>query len=126
MKPFAFILLLLATLLTASSCGKARKSYPEPNPGWHSVNFSVVFGRLQRVPMKNPDDPQLWVVRYNLASDGYHGELALIPVPDLEHYSGGELVEVHGAVATTAPKSDYPGTWYEVQSIKLWSPYKGQ
>jgi hypothetical protein len=109
-------------LLAFAGC-KATKHYPDPLPGWHNADFSVVYGRLQRIPAKSPDRPPVWVVRFGLGSERYGGELALTPPERLIGYSGGENVEIKGAINSALAYPDYPGTWYSVQSIKLWSNY---
>jgi hypothetical protein len=110
-------------LLTLAACN-TKKRFPEPNPGWHNDNYSVIFGRLQRVLAKNPDDPPVWVIRFGFAQERFGGEFALTPPQRLTGYSGGELVEIHGTMRTDLGFPDYSGTWYEVHSIRMWHPHE--
>ena len=124
MKRIALSLLLL-TVTALAGC-KAKKTYPDPDPGWHSPDYGIIFGRLQRIAAKDPDSAPIWLVRYDFNQDRYRGELALTPAEKLVGYSGGEMVEIHGAVKTAAALGSYPGTWYEVHSIQLWASYSGR
>jgi hypothetical protein len=117
------VVAILAALVVGagvSGCMK-RKIYPDPLPGWHADDYSTVFGRLQRVVARNADDPPVWVIRFGLATDRYGGELALTPPGKLLGYTGGEQVEIHGTVRPELGYPNYPGTWYEVRSIRMWS-----
>jgi hypothetical protein len=117
-------ILPLAGLLVFALAGcKATKHYPDPLPGWHNADFSVVYGRLLRIPARSPDRPPVWIVRFGLGTERYGGELALTPPERLIGYAGGENVEIKGSVRSDLAHADYPGTWYSVQSIKLWSNY---
>jgi hypothetical protein len=107
-------------LMGAGGCMK-KKIYPDPLPGWHAEDYSVIFGRLARVVAKNPDDPPVWVVRFGLSTARYGGELALTPPGKLLGYSGGEQVEIHGQPRPELGYPNYGGTWYEVRSIRMWS-----
>ena len=125
MKPLLPLTLALAALLLIGC--KARKDLPEPNAGWHSANFSIVFGRLARVPAPpgpNADAPPIWVLRFGSAKDTYQGELALTPPERLVGYSGGEPVEIRGHLLIDATSDAYNGRWYVVDSIQLWSGYR--
>jgi hypothetical protein len=102
----------------------ARRSYPEPSIGWHSPSYSVIFGRIQRVPGSNPDSPTLWTIRFADPRDAYQGELALTPPERLTGYSGGEHVEIHGHVMQEPTTDAYKGRWYVVDSIQMWTDYK--
>jgi hypothetical protein len=124
MKKFPLILIVLAMALLPAC--KAKKSYPDPNIGWHSADFSVVLGRLQRIPAKNPDDPPIWVIRFGLNRDPYQGQLALMPAEKLTGYNGGELIRIRGAVDSSFQHPQFAGTWYEVTSIRIWDGYRGQ
>ena len=121
MKPLPILSLAALLLLTSVPGCMKKKTYPDPLPGWHSANFDTVFGRLQRVVAKNPDDPVVWVVRFGTAQSRFGGELALMPAQKLIGYSGGEQVEIHGTPRTDLGYPNYPGTWYEVRSIHLWN-----
>jgi hypothetical protein len=109
-------------LLVLAGCGK-KKRYPEPLPGWHNDDYSVIFGRLQRVVAKNPDDPPVWVIRFGIGTEKYGGELALTPPQRLIGYSGGEQVELHGTVRMDLAYPNYPGNWFEIHSIRMWKPH---
>ncbi len=125
MKKLLITLTLVAFLGAMASC-KAKKSYPDTDPGWHSADFSVVLGRLVRIPAKNTDDPAVWVVRFGLGREAYRGELALMPADKLVGYSGGELVKIRGSVKEGYQHPQYAGTWYEVSSIRMWDNYTGK
>lgn len=116
-----FALLAAAALLAASGCG-GKHRYPDPYPGWHSADYSTIFGRLQRIPGKEAGDPPFWVIMYGfIKSDGYEGKLNLAPPEKMAGYSGGELVEIRGRINTSYQHPDIGGTWYDVQSIRLWN-----
>ena len=117
----AFCLLLLAS--TFAGC-KAAKSYPDPLPGWHNASFTTVFGRLQRIPAAKPENPPVWIIRFGNAADPYRGEFAVMPAERLTGYGGGELVEVKGNIRSDLSYPDYTGTWYEIQSIRMWSNHR--
>ena len=118
-----FIIVLFA--ITITGC-KARKSYPDPNMGWHSADYTVIFGRLQRVappPPSSPDvppQPPAWTIRFGDANDAYAGELALTPPERLVGYIGGEKVEVRGHLYTQRTAYQYNGLLYAVDSIRQW------
>jgi hypothetical protein len=114
-------LLFLLPLLPACS---AKKVYPDPAFGWHNNDFSTVFGRLARITPRNPDDPPVWIIRFGAQNDPYAGQLALTPPDMLTGYNGGETVEVRGAIRKDLAYPDYAGTWFEVSSIRLWSPHR--
>jgi hypothetical protein len=120
MKRGVMTILAASLLLTAASGCMKKKIYPDPLPGWHSEDYSVIFGRLARVVAKNPDDAPVWVVRFGLSTERYGGELALTPPEKLLGYTGGEQVEIHGTVRPELGYPNYPGTWYEVRSIRMW------
>ena len=80
-------------LAWAAGCN-ARKDYPDAAPGWHNGDYSVIFGRLQRVPSAAPDAPPAWTIRFGYAADAYNGELALTPPERMVGYTGGERVEI--------------------------------
>jgi hypothetical protein len=117
------VLVASLLLLTLAACG-SKKRYPEPLPGWHNDDFSTIFGRLQRVLAKNPEDPPVWVIRFGLLQDRFGGELALTPPQRLTGYSGGELVEIHGTPRQDLGYPNYAGTWYEIRSIRMWHPHQ--
>ena len=121
----ALLAVTLAALTLDSGC-KARKDYPEPNLGSHSPSYNVVFGRLVRVPGRDPDAPPTWLIRFGFPHDAYQGELALTsPSPNfILGYTGGEPVELHGHVLPQTTTDAYNGRWYQVDSIQLWSGYK--
>ena len=117
---FAAVFLLM--LVAIGGC-KAARSFPDPYPGWHSSDYTSVFGRLLRVESKVPNSPPVWVVRFGLSSAPYGGEFALTPQEQFVGYSGGEQVQLTGAIRGE-PLPDYNGTWYDVQSVKMWSNHK--
>jgi hypothetical protein len=120
---FAAPLLASCCLLLVSALPgcKAAKSYPDPLPGWHNASYTTVLGRLQRMPAVKPENPPVWVIRFGNAADPYRGEFAVTPPERLTGYSGGELVEVKGNIRPDMSHPDYAGTWYEIQSIRMWS-----
>ncbi len=109
-----------ALLLAALACCSARKTYPDPSPGWHSGDFSVLFGRLQRVPSPAPNTPPTWTLKFGTANDTYLGEVALTPGERMTGYSGGEAVEVRGHPLDQATTDPFNGRWYVVDSIRMW------
>ena len=121
MGKFAMTVLgVLAMALVFSGCS-AKKAYPDLTPGWHSADYGTIFGRLQRVPSKNPDNPPLWIIRYAYTdTDKYSGKLNLTPPVKLTGFSGGELVQMTGVVHPEFTHPEFGGTWYEIQSIRLW------
>jgi hypothetical protein len=119
------VALLAMTIALAGLAGcKAKRTYPEPNVGWHSPSYSVLFGRIRRAPGATPDSLPIWVLRFGDASDAYGGELALSPPEKLAGYSGGENVEVHGHLLTDKTNDAFSGRWYVVDSIQYWSGYQ--
>jgi hypothetical protein len=113
-------LALLLSLVAASSGCKATQSYPDPLPGWHNGDYSTIFGRLQRIPAANAESPPVWVIRFGAAANEYRGEFAVMPPERLIGYNGGELVEIKGHIRSDLTHPDYTGTWYEIQSIRMW------
>jgi hypothetical protein len=113
--------LLLPLLLAACH---ARTRYPDPTAGRHNADYSLIFGRIQRVPAADPAQPPLWMIRYgSTGSDKYGGKLNLTPPAKLTGFSGGELVEITGGIHPEYSHPDFPGTWYQINSIRLWPAY---
>jgi hypothetical protein len=120
MKRVCLVSLALAGLVFAG-CSKLRPALPDVLPGAHSPGYDRITGRLERVPSKDPTEGPTWVLRYGLnTDDAYRGEVALMPPQALTGYSGGELVVVNGAIDANFKSPNYPGTWYNVQSIQRW------
>jgi hypothetical protein len=121
---------VMMTLAAAALLGcSAKKRYPDPAAGWHSLDYSVVFGRLTRVPMPAPDPstpapPPAWVLKFGEATDQYGGEFALTPPEKLVGYSGGEPVEVRGRLMEGGTSDPYNGRWYVVDSIRMWHGHR--
>lgn len=117
----------LAILALIPGC-KARKDFPEPNIGSHTPNFDVIFGRLVRVPARDPDGEPTWLLRFGYPHDPYQGEMALTdlkkPSTFALGYSGGEPVEIHGHLLNQSTADSFNGRWYVVDSIQLWSGYR--
>ena len=122
-RGLAVSLLLAAGLLAGGGC-QARKTYQEPDVGWHAGNFSSVFGRLERVAGPTATARPYWVLRFGRRDEPFQGELALTPEGPLVGYAGGEMVEVKGHMLGQATSDAYNGKWYVVESIQLWSSYK--
>jgi hypothetical protein len=114
---------LLALPLVLAACS-AKKVYPDPEIGWHNPGYSILFGRLERIPSRNPENPPVWAVRFAGAGAQYGGEFALTPPERLTGYAGGETVEIRGAPRPDLAHPDYAGTWYEVRGIRLWSGHR--
>jgi hypothetical protein len=114
---------LLALPLALAACS-AKKVYPDPEIGWHNPGYSILFGRLERIPSRNPENPPVWAVRFAGAGAPYGGEFALTPPERLTGYAGGETVEIRGAPRPDLAHPDYAGTWYEVRGIRLWSGHR--
>ena len=121
----AVMFALVCGVVALAGC-KARKDYPEPSLGYHSPNYNVVFGRLQKVAGRGENAPPTWVVRFGIPSDPYQGEFALTaPSPNfILGYSGGEPVEIHGHIFEQPTQDTFNGRWYVVESIQLWSGYR--
>jgi hypothetical protein len=115
------LVLLTAAALAAAACN-ARKDFPEPDIGWHSPNFSKVFGILRLLPGRNPGDKPTWVVIFGSTQDTYQGLLALTEPP--VGYAGGEPVELYGHILDQATTDAFNGRWYVVDSIQLWTEYR--
>lgn len=119
----SFLAVALAGCLL-SACTE-RQRYPDAAVGWHSPDYSVVFGRLFRVPLPAPDPstpapPPAWVLKFGETSEMYNGEIALTPPERMVGYSGGEMVEVRGRFLDTPTSDPYSGRWYTVESIRMW------
>lgn len=126
MKPHARTILILALCVLLSACS-GKKRYPDPSPGWHAADYHVLFGRLQRVPAKNPDAPPTWIIRYGFNdADKYAGKFNITPPERLAGFSGGEQVQLTGAIHPEMTQPDVGGTWYQVETIRLWSSTKPQ
>ena len=116
---------LLLFLLTVAGCG-SLPHFPSPSPGWHSPNYSVVFGVLER----SGKTPPIWTLRYAgiTAADPYGGQFVLAPASLLTGYSNGDLVEVTGRPPALPAKSPLEGRVaqrakpapYQVSGIRLW------
>jgi len=121
-------LVLGVVLLAAVFAGcKARKQYPDLTPGWHDAGYTKVFGRIQRVAQADPEAKPVWIVRYDYtASDTYGGRLNLYPDGAMAGYSGGELVELRGAIAPGYSLPNFSGTWFKVDEIRMWSNHNAQ
>jgi len=122
-RPRLTLLTLTLAALALLACN-SRKRYPDANIGWHSADFSTVFGRLLRIPLPAPDPnsptpPPAWVLKFD-NSGPYNGEIALTPPERLVGYSGGEPVEVHGHFLNQPTNDPYNGRWYVVDSIRMW------
>jgi hypothetical protein len=122
MKKIAIFLLALASIPLAS-CKQPRATYPDIYPGWHNGDYSIIMGRLQRIPARDPSEAPTWIIRYGLTAtdDSYNGELALSPPGALTGYSGGELVEIRGEVDPNFKSPNYPGTFYNIRRINIWN-----
>ncbi|MEI8196043.1 MAG: hypothetical protein WCI73_09055, partial [Phycisphaerae bacterium] len=111
-------------LILLPACS-AKKRYPDPAPGSHTADYRVLFGRLQRVPPKNPDAAPNWVIRYGFNdADKYAGKFNLTPPERLIGFSGGEQVQITGSIRPEMTNPDIGGTWYQVDTIRLWSSTK--
>ena len=117
----ALLIALLALAALSPACSK-RKTYPDPEPGRHSPDYHPLFGRLQRIPLKDPDAAPVWIIRYGYNdSDNYGGHLNLAPPDKLTGYRGGELVQLTGTIHPELSNPNAPGTWFVIDSIRLWS-----
>ena len=116
-----FLALLGLTALALpllSGCGVILHHYPEPNVGWHSKNYSVVFGVLSQ----HDTNPASWTIRYSsvYAGDTYGGKFALTPDSALVGYLPGNTVEIYGHPEPKVLNKAGTGTLYHVTSIRLW------
>lgn len=119
-RRFLFAFGLAAAALTASCT--ARRDFPEPALGWHTPGFTAVFGRLQKVPGPDPDQP-VWTIQFGHTGDPYQGVLALTPPERMVGYSGDERVELHGHMFEKPTTDAWNGRWYVVDSIQMWQEY---
>lgn len=114
--------LMLLLGLAAGGCNQPRQALPDVLPGRVSPGYEMIFGRLQRIPARDPQEKPTWVIRYGLtSSDAYNGELALMPPEALAGYSGGEPVQVRGQIDPTFKSPNYAGTFYHVREIYIWN-----
>lgn len=117
---------LLASALLLGACS-SKKRYPDPNPGWHAEDYHEIFGRLQRVPSKDPEGAPLWIIRYGFNNaDKYSGKLNLTPGEKMVGYNGGELVHITGALQPNFTNAEFGGSWYQINTIRLWVSTKEQ
>ena len=124
-------LLVTLALIGATALGggcQVRQDFPEPATGWHAADYSMLFGRLQRIDAADPEEPPTWTVRFGNRQDGYGGQLALTPARVMAGFSNGEPVEIRGrlvSVAGGAATADATkAIHYEVESIRLWVGYR--
>ncbi len=113
------ILALMGGMLaTLSGCGVILHHYPEPNVGWHSKNYSIVFGVLSQ----HNTHGDSWTIRYSsvYAGDPYGGKFALTPDSQLVGYLPGNTVEIYGHPEPKVRNKAGTGTLYKVTSIRLW------
>lgn len=115
-------------MMAAAGAGcSAKKVYPDLTPGRHSADYHTVFGRIQRVAQKDPLAPPVWIIRYGYSdSDSYGGKLNLTPPEKLTGYSGGEMVMITGSVRREMMLPGVTGTWYYVDSIRMWQGLDNQ
>jgi hypothetical protein len=125
--PFPLPLALLSAVVLMGGC-QVRQDFPEPATGWHAADFSVVFGRLQRVEAADPEEPPTWTVRFGGRQDGYGGQLALTPARMMAGFSNGEPAEIRGHIVGEAGGAGAgdatKAIHYEVESIRLWMGYR--
>lgn len=127
MRMTASLMLLALTFLLALTACQAKQTFPDPFPGWHSADYGIVFGRLQRVAAKKPEDPPVWVIRYGYTdSDKYSGKFNLTPPTKLVGFNNGDLIRVTGTIRPEYVHPEFAGTWYQIESIRLWSGYQGE
>jgi len=95
-----------------------RHDYPTSNPGWHSDDYTVVFGMLH----EDPNDPDNWTLRYASigTTDEYGGDFAIEPVARLVGYSDGDLVEITGKPLPGSKNPLGTGSLYNMSGIRLW------
>ena len=116
------VLMLLGLIAIAlpllSGCGVVLHHYPEPHVGWHSKNYSIVFGVLSR----HDTNPVSWTIRYSsvYSGDPYGGKFALTPNSALVGYVPGNTVEIHGRPEPKMRNKAGTGTLYHVTRIRLW------
>ncbi|MEI7766120.1 MAG: hypothetical protein WCJ97_01645 [Phycisphaerae bacterium] len=112
---------LIALLLPLSACSGSKKRFPEPLTGWHNADYSIVMGRVQRLPGATPEEPTRWYLFYtNPQDDGYKGRFALRPAERMIGFIGGELIKVTGR-PTTERDAASGLNFYDVYTVKLWS-----
>lgn len=111
------VLFAAAALLTLAGC-TYRHDYPVGVPGWHSDDYSIVFGMLH----EDPNDPENWSIRYAPidSTDEYGGQFAIEPVDRLVGYSDGDLVEITGKPLPGSKNPAGTGSLYNMSGIRLW------
>lgn len=117
-RPFFWLGILATTLPLLVGCGVILHHYPEPNVGWHSNDYSIIFGVLSR----HDTNPVSWTIRYSsvYTPDPYGGKFALTPTSRLVGYAPGNTVEIYGYPEPKVVNKVGTGTLYHVQSIRLW------
>ena len=117
-RAITFLALMTCILGMLSGCGVTLHHYPQPNVGWHSKNYSTVFGVLNQHDTHGTS----WTIRYSsvYAGDPYGGKFALTPNSELVGYVPGNTVEIHGRPEPKVLNKAGTGTLYHVTSIRLW------
>jgi hypothetical protein len=83
----------------------------------HETDYSWITGKLVRAPGAGGH----WMIRYSgpYEQDRYNGSLLLTGSAELAKFHEGDLVCVHGKVATSGRMMHATETAYDVQSINL-------
>lgn len=117
-RQFLLLCLMAIALSLLSGCGVILHHYPEPNVGWHSKDYSIVFGVLSR----HDTNPVSWTIRYSsvYSGDPYGGKFALTPASAMVGYVPGNTVEIFGHPEPKAPNKAGTGTLYDIKNIRLW------
>lgn len=110
--------MLAVVLPLLAGCGAILHHYPKPNVGWHSHDYSIIFGVLHR----HDTNPVSWTVRYSsvYTHDPYGGKFALTPTARLVGFAPGNTVEIYGHPEPRVINKAGTGTLYYVRSIRLW------
>ena len=108
---------LVICCLLALGCGELE-NYPPGQPGWHTSDYSVVFGRIEH----SRSNASQWVLRYAsvTTADTYGGKFRLSPTQMFNCLAPGDQIEVIGKPIVKAKQSAGAETTYQVQTVYYW------
>ncbi len=110
-------MVLASCCLLILGCGELE-TYPPGQPGWHTPDYTVVFGRLEH----GPSDASQWMLRYESVTtpDPYGGEFLLSPTQMFNCLMPGDQIEVIGKPMAKSKTSARLATTYQVQTVYYW------
>ncbi|NNM86647.1 MAG: hypothetical protein HKL96_12930 [Phycisphaerales bacterium] len=103
--------------LLALGCGELE-NYPPGQPGWHTPDYTVVFGRLEH----SQSTVSQWVLRYESVTtpDPYGGKFLLSPTQMFNCLVPGDQIEVIGKPMPKAKPQAGAATTYQVKTVYYW------